>query len=470
MRGGRIRASAPAYCADCLEKQRVIDRQVEEIQRLKEKLRRQERTAKEAPFGSSTPSSKQLLKASSKAEARLKRGGAVPGHEGHGRGSASEEEADGVEELDAPDVCPDCGCATEDWGTRERTVVDCEPVRSKTWLLRIHARRCPCCGKTVRPRPKGVLPRSRYSNRLVAQAAKWIYADGLTLGHVSRQLGVPEGALAGRMHALAAIFRPVSDALVEAYRAAPVKHADETGWREDGVNGYVWGFFTPGLALFRCRHTRSGDVAAEVFGPGPHTGTLVVDRYAAYNRFLGFIQYCYAHLLREVEDLVKENLGNAECAAFADAFAPLLAEAMGLRRVAADEAAFHVRAAELKEAIERRAAEPARHPGVQRIQSIFRENAHRLYRWATSRDIPADNNHAERGLRPVVISRKVSFGSQSPKGLETREVLMTVLNTVAKLTDDSLAAIVRTLDALVEDPALDVAGHLLAEARLPVPG
>jgi hypothetical protein len=34
----------------------------------------------------------------------------------------------------------------------------------------------------------------------------------------------------------------------------------------------------------------------------------------------------------------------------------------------------------------------ARHAGIQKIQNIFRENAHRMYHWAQDRAIPADNN------------------------------------------------------------------------------
>ena len=48
---------------------------------------------------------------------------------------------------------------------------------------------------------------------------------------------------------------------------------------------------------------------------------------------------------------------------------------------------------------------------------------------------PAENNRAERALRPLVIARKVSFGSQSEAGARTREILMTVLQTLALRTD-----------------------------------
>jgi len=46
--------------------------------------------------------------------------------------------------------------------------------------------------------------------------------------------------------------------------------------------------------------------------------------------------------------------------------------------------------------------QPAQHLGVRQIQGIFRDNAHRLYHWVENRAVPADNNRAERELRPTV--------------------------------------------------------------------
>ena len=471
MTGAPRATSDPSFCKACLEKQRKIDALQEENKRLKDKLRRQERTAREEPFGSSTPSAKRLVKSSSPPEARARRGGAVPGHDGHGRSTVLEDEADTVETLAAPETCPDCGCALEDWGVRDRTVHDCAPVRRTTRLIHIGEGRCPKCGTTHRRRVPGVLPKSGCSNRLVAQTATWSYAQGHTLGGVARQFELRKGTLIGQMHALADRFAPVDEALVAAYRLAPVKHADETGWRNDGCNGNTWGFFTPHISIFRCRDTRSGDVAEEVLGtPEMHVGTLHVDRYAGYNRFRGDIQYCYAHLKRDAEDVAKKNPDSPECAAFAEAFAPLLAEAMRLRSTCGDETSFLAAAASLRSRIEACVNRPARHPSIQHIQSLFREKAHRMYHWTRGRHIPADNNRAERELRPLVIARKISFGSQSDRGLRTREILMTVLNTLAKRTDDVVGALTRTLDAIVDNPELDVAAYLFGPAGIaPVP-
>jgi hypothetical protein len=87
--------------------------------------------------------------------------------------------------------------------------------------------------------------------------------------------------------------------------------------------------------------------------------------------------------------------------------------AMSLRTACAgDPAAYFVQAALIRRTIETIALAPARHPSVQGIQNIFRENGQRLWHWAEDPRAPAENNTAERAVRPLAIARKVSHGSQ----------------------------------------------------------
>jgi transposase len=58
-------------------------------------------------------------------------------------------------------------------------------------------------------------------------------------------------------------------------------------------------------------------------------------------------------------------------------------------------------------------------------------------------------------LRPLVIARKISFGSQSEQGALTREILMSVLHTLRKRTDDVFGVFKRTLDKLAQDEKRD---------------
>lgn len=445
------------YCKECLSKQQKINELEEEISQLKTKLHYQERTAKEGFFGSSTPSSKIPIKANSSTQCLHNNGGGKVGHEGHGRASICEEDADKVEKIHIDNICPDCGSILEDKGTKTRTVIDCQPVKMKKIVYHLERKHCPKCKKLISARPPGVLSKCLYSNQLLAYVAVQHYIYGNTLGQIEKQTGIGYSSLVDAMHQLARILKDVPKSLIEYYRNAAVKHADETGWRTDGQNGYSWLFCTPDISIYRFRSSRSASVAKEIFGDKPLPGVLVVDRYNGYNKMPSKIQYCYAHLLRTVKDLEKDFPENAEIKSFVEALAPQLANAMSLRTLDITDKQFKKQAAKIKDAIIEIANRQAKHPAIWKIQDIFREKADRLYHWADDRTVPADNNLAERELRPLVIARKISFGSQSVAGAATRETLMTVLHTLRKRTPDVTAAFKSALDKLAEQADLDLA-------------
>ena len=281
------------------------------------------------------------------------------------------------------------------------------------------------------------------------------YIYGNTLGQIEKQTGIGYSSIIEAMHQLAKRLKDVPKTLIQAYRQAPVKHADETGWRTEGHNGFSWLFCTPEISIFRFRKSRAASVAKEVFGEKPLPGVLVVDRYNGYNRMPCLIQYCYAHLSRDVKDLEKDFPENGEVKTFVGALVPQLANAISLRGLDITDQQFKRQAAKIKNAIVEITSRQARHPAIWKIQYLFREKAERLYHWASDRNVPADNNLAERELRPLVIARKISFGSQSDAGAGTREVLMTVLHTLRKRGPHVMETFKSALDKLAQQPNLD---------------
>ena len=443
------------YCQGCLEKQHQINLLKEEIVALKARLRYQERAVKEGAFGSATPSSKVPVKANSLPERQERRGGAPQGHAGRGREVIEPDQADRVERVPGPEVCPDCGTRLQAVGTRSRAVIELVPARVERVIYRLPRQSCPKCGREARARAPGVLAKCLYSNGLLAYIAEQHYLWERPLCQLARQIGRPHGSLLAALHRVAGLLEEIPKKLVAEYRRAQVKHADETGWRTDGQNGYAWLFATPRLSIFRLRNSRAAQVAAEVLGDRQLPGTLVVDRYGAYNQAPCALQYCYAHLLRDTHDAAQQFPENPEVRAFVQALAPALAKAMGLRSRPISDAQFRRRATRLKNQIRATVNRPASHPAIWKIQGIFRDHADRVYHWAADRRIPADNNLAERDLRPLVIARKISFGSQSPKGARTRETLMSVMQTLRKRGANVPQVLKSCLDHLVEKPDAD---------------
>jgi len=451
---------------DRFEQQRKIDRLEGEVANLRQKLRIREKKAQEGYFGSSTPSSKKPVKPNSGAGKVRKKPGAKTGHKGHGRRGFTAETADRVIRVPAAGLSG-CGEETQYLGTKSRSVLDLPPIRPERLLYLLERWRGVSTGTEYRAQAPGVLPGWLYGNGLVAQTAVMHYVHGIPMGTIERMLGLPRCSLIDTFHGVAAMFESTLPKLMAEYRVAFVKHADETVWRSQGQSGYAWLFYCENVCLFLFRQTRSGQIPAEVFGKIRLPGILVVDRYNGYSRVPCKVQFCYEHLKRNLQDLVKKYPDSLEMKRFADYVVPLLKQAIKLRGRPISDVQFYQKAATLKLKIIAAMEADANDEAVRTYQEIFRTNKEKMYHWADDRRVPAHNNTAERELRPMVIARKVSFGSQGDKGRKTREILASILNTLVLCGSDPAAALKRALDALAVNPELDPYQLLFGEAPLP---
>lgn len=75
-----------------------------------------------------------------------------------------------------------------------------------------------------------------------------------------------------------------------------------------------------------------------------------------------------------------------------------------------------------------RFAQAQGHPCHALAQRLLRHQGE-LFTFVRRDDVPADNNGAERALRPLVVCRKISGGSRSAQGSETRMVLTSLFDT-----------------------------------------
>jgi len=451
-------------CPECIVKQFDIDKLEVENKSLKSKLKyRQDQDY----FGSSTPSSKKKFKEKSTEDNVKKKGGAKKGHKGNGRKIISRSEADEIIPLDIGNICPECGNKTRYKGDRERFVIDIEPLEleTKRRIYDLSEYYCSHCNKKVSGNIPSVLPNNQYGNKLLVHCIEMHYLHRMTIGTIENIWDVPHGIMINNFHKVAEIFKSVADQLVSYLNSSIVKQADETSWRIDGQNGYIWTFLSDQVIIFRVRKTRAGSVPKEIFGTDELKGYLVVDRYQGYNQIKILIQYCYEHLKREVLDLGKEFSDNKEVQYFVEEFAPLIIDAIKLRGKDISDENFYKEAKILKNKIIKIVNADAKHLGIQRIQNIFRDNETRLYHWADNRKVPADNNASERALRGSAIARKISFGSGSEKGAQTREIFMTILFTLRMYTKDIRLRLKTALDMYAANNKVNLFPILFPELK-----
>ena len=158
-------------------------------------------------------------------------------------------------------------------------------------------------------------------------------------------------------------------------------------------------------------------------------GVLVSDFYAAYHHYDGPKQRCWAHLLRDIHDLRALYPGDSSLARWADAVHDVYAKAKAIthpseqQRRLAGLALEHRLLARCRPYLDDPSAVQARL--CRRIQNYIKE----LFVFVAELDVPPDNNAAERSLRHLVISRKISGGTRSPQGTETKMTLASVFGT-----------------------------------------
>ncbi len=235
----------------------------------------------------------------------------------------------------ALDVCPDCGTGLAGgWVQRIREIIEIPVVPVQATEHVFVARVCPMCEQRRVPKVElkdAVAGRQRLGINLVSLIATLREEGRLPIRTIQwylqtvHQLYLSVGGIVEAIHRVAQQAQPAVAEVLKSIRASPMVQADETGWRQDGANGFVWTFSTPTERYF-LRRGRHKEVVDEVLDES-FSGVLVSDFYAAYNHYPGPKQRCWAHLLRDIHDLTVLYPEDAKLARWAAAIHKLYAEA-----------------------------------------------------------------------------------------------------------------------------------------------
>ena len=338
--------------------------------------------------------------------------------------------------------CPDCGTPLSGgWTQRTREVIELPQVPGQVTEHIYIARSCPGCRRLCIPKGQldGVaLGQQRLEVNVISLIAALREEARLPLRTIQWYLDAVHG-LRRSLGAIVDATRKVADQaqgmvadILERVRGSPVVCADETGWREDGHNGYVWTFSTPTRRYF-LRRNRGKAVVDEVLGDD-FAGVLVSDFYDAYHHYDGPKQRCWVHLLRDIHDLRSLHPDDRSLAQWAGDVHQLYRQATAFTH--SSEQQRHT----ARLALERRLLilcqpfldDPLLDdlPAVQarlcrRIQNHIKE----LFVFVSEPEVPPDNNAAERSLRHLVVSRKISGGTRSQQGTNTKMTLASIFGT-----------------------------------------
>jgi hypothetical protein len=384
-----------------------------------------------APSGQTPPYAKPAGKG------RAKPKGAKPGHPGHRRPAPARIDR---HEDHALSACPRCqGPVRPCRSSRARLIEDIpENITPVVTEHTIHRYWCPQCREAVEPPVPDALPGSAIGLRVVVLSAWLHYLLGTTLAQIidvfnfHLQFQLTAGGLVSMWYRLRAILLAWYLEIQEQALNSAVLHADETGWRVDGKTHWLWCFATDTLTYYMIDRSR-GSPALKKFFKTEFAGVLVTDFWGAYNAVVcARKQKCLPHLLRDLKRTQHYHEPGGDWPMFSKQLKRLIRDSLRLNKRRGELTAerFASRRRRLEQRLHELLAEPWTNRHARRLVKRLRRHASELFTFLDRPEVPSDNNHGERQIRPAVIARKNSYANGSAEGAETQAVLMSVFRTL----------------------------------------
>ena len=356
-----------------------------------------------------------------------------------------------------PEICHDCGTALrgEDETPYRHQVIEIPPIAPTVIEYRLHQLECEHCGaKTRGTLPIGVSGRV-YGDRLAAIVAllsseyRQSHRMVQSLMHTLLGVTLSRGSVNRLRQEMSEALCPSATEAQTYIQYQAVIHSDETSFKQgnqDKLNpkktqGWIWTLVTPLVCFFEVVLSRSGATAQALIGKD-FKGIVVSDRYSSYSWLdLSQRQACWAHLKRDFTAIaersgVSQEIGEALLFRERRLFRWWHQVRDGTLSRQEFKALVQPLREGLKAELEGAASLPIgdqeKTPLAKTVRTCRQLLKVECTLW-TFVDIPGvepTNNHAERALRPAVIWRRTSFGSQSRAGSLFVSRMLTVVTSL----------------------------------------
>jgi hypothetical protein len=409
---------------------------------------------------------------------RKRQRGGQPGHQGFGRKLYDTSECREVFKH-KPEYCRSCGHTLqgEDPHPYRHQIVEIPPVKPEVDEHQLHALECECCGTITRAELPKEVNRKGYGERV--RAIVGLLSGAYRLSHQQvQELLSTLWNLPMSTGSINRIRQEVSEAVSESVTAAIAyvqqseqAHIDETSWRQhngDGENSerkqaWLWVATTGTVSVYQVRLDRRQDSAKRLLSE-TYTGIVISDRYSGYSWLpVEQRQICWAHLQRDLARIAERTGAAGE---LGRALLRLTRRFWHWWQRVRDgtlswplfkQAVAHLRRrfrARLQEAVAVGAAPQEKTPWARTVRTCAKllkvEPA--LWTFVRCPGVEPTNNRAERALRPAVIWRRVSLGSQSLAGSQFVSRMLTVVMTLRAQGRSVLDFLVQALRS--ESPSL----------------
>lgn len=390
---------------------------------------------------------------------RRSKPGAKNGHKGSRRKTPARIDRQVEHRLE---VCPCCGGQLQRCRRERKRIIEDIPQQITPLVTEhtIHRDYCPACKKHVEPLVPDAMPNAALGHNLVALSSWFHYGLGVTISQVQQILcshlhtHLTAGGLLDGWRRLAAALEPWYQQIAQQARDSAVLHADETGWRVNGQTHWLWCFCNHRSCYYLIDRSR-GSPALHKFFTEAFQGTLVSDFWPAYESVCaGDYQKCLPHLLRELIKVDEHNDGQ-QWRAFSKQLRRLIRDGIRLRkRHDFDPSKYPSRIRLINRRLGKLADAAYDDADAARLGQRISRYRDQLFTFLDTAGVPADNNHAERQIRPAVIIRKNSLCNRSEDGARTQAVLMSVYRTLRLRGHDPTRTIADALRQMLQTATL----------------
>ena len=344
-------------------------------------------------------------------------------------------------------ACPHCQTELQKSNNFYERIVEDIQLYSKTIITKYRIQRqwCGRCQKEVHGVAQGTIENSPFGINILMWILIQKYKLRLPLESISASLEIQyglkikAGAIQKILHNLKKRFGLKYTELIKEVQENKIKHADETGWRIQGQNAWCWMFSSPESIVYTIEETRGKGVPQRILGASP-PGVLIRDDYAAYKKLNLPQQSCWSHLLRNSREKAERANSSKDMRDLHAALKTMFSE---LSMIIPQQKMSAKKRKDIhqiyKEKIQAIVDSEYISKDAQEIQTRISNQNTNLITALLYPCVPLTNNEAERNIRKMVVTRKISGGSRSDNGAATHAVNMSIIQTLA-LKKDSLVS------------------------------
>lgn len=383
---------------------------------------------------------------------KKKRGG-QPGHPGNTLSKTSNPD---FIEIHKPEICSICGNSLEDGtfiGVEKRQIFDLPPPPEiKVTEHQSFTIQCAHCGnRNLGEFPDNVVTSVQYGPRIKSYLAYLVHYQLIPYERVTELcsdlfgFSISPGTIVNLTHNLAEKLEVFEDNLLQCLKSEAVIHTDETGVRVEGKTNWLHVTCTPYLTYYSLQRKRGREAIDNIGVLPDYAGISVHDFWNPYLAYSCDHSFCCAHIIRELTRVEEETSQK-----WSSELIELLLEAKNTKDV------YHNMGVPIPEVILTSIKStydeliqagmndnppPMVYPKNRgRVKKSFASNlVERLFTWKGGvlkfidhRNVPFDNNLAERDIRMMKVKMKISGGFRNFSTGRAIALIRSYISTIRK--------------------------------------